>query len=258
MNAARQGSLRIVGIIPSRMAASRLPGKPLARIAGLPMIEHIFRRASMSPLFAEVVMATCDREIVEASEAFGCRAIMTSATHVRGTERVAEAARAVPADVYVNIQGDEPLLRPEIFDPLLAPFLSGEPVSVTNLKLRLTSQAELDNPNNVKVVASLAGDALYFSRASIPTETGARRDGYGFRQIGIYAFTARALQQFVELPQSPHEQLESCDMMRFVDNGIPVRMVEHTAPLQSVDTPEDLAAAERLMAADDLAPRYLR
>jgi len=129
---------------------------------------------------------------------------------------------------------------------------------VTNLMIRLGSPEEFDNPNNVKVVTNLAGDALYFSRAGIPTGPAERRNSAVFRQIGIYAFSAASLQRFSELSPTPLEQLESCDMLRFVEHGVPVRMVEHTIPLQSVDTPDDLAAAERLMALDDLSQKYLR
>src|SRR3954452_18675532 len=113
---------RVAGLIPARMKASRFPGKPIARIAGLPMIEHVFRRSIMNQRFSEICIATCDREIADVSESFGCRAIMTSDTHQRGTDRVAEAAQSVDADIIVNIQGDEPLIHPGIFDELLAPF----------------------------------------------------------------------------------------------------------------------------------------
>jgi 3-deoxy-manno-octulosonate cytidylyltransferase (CMP-KDO synthetase) len=249
---------RIAGIIPARMASSRLPGKPIARIAGLTMIEHVFRRARLNPRFSEVVIATCDQAIADAAATFGCRAIMTSDKHERGTERVAEAAASVDADVVVNIQGDEPLLRPEIFDPLLDPFAAGEDVEITNLMVRLATPADHDNRNNVKVVIDQAGDALYFSREAIPTRHMGLVPDRVFRQIGIYAFTKEILRRFLELPTTPLEQIESCDMLRYLEHGVRIRMVETPASLQSVDTPADLAEAERLMAMDDLMGQYSR
>lgn len=250
-------SLRIAGIIPARMASSRLPGKPLAKIAGRTMIEHVYRRTRLNPRFGEVCIATCDQAIVDAAEAFGCRAIMTSDKHERGTERVAEAAASIDADVIVNIQGDEPLLRPDIFDPLLDPFTNGTAgVEITNLMIRLNGAADQDNRNNVKVVTDQAGRALYFSREAIPTRHMGRVPEHVFRQIGIYAFTAPVLRRFLELPTTPLEQIESCDMLRYLEHGHRIHMVETMTPLQSVDTPDDLREAERLMALDDLVGKY--
>jgi 3-deoxy-manno-octulosonate cytidylyltransferase (CMP-KDO synthetase) len=247
---------RIAGIIPARMASTRFPGKPIALIAGRPMIEHVYRRARLNPRFAEICIATCDREIVTSAAGFGCRAIMTSASHERGTERVAEAARSVAADIIVNIQGDEPLLRPEIFDALLRPFDGDGAVGCTNLMQRLLSDAECDNRNNVKVVVNQRRDALYFSREAIPTRHMGRRPATVYRQIGIYAFTASVLEQFLTLPSTPLEQIESCDMLRLIEHGHAIRMVEVDLNMQGVDTPADLREAERLMATDDLVAQY--
>lgn len=250
--------LKVAGIIPARMKASRFPGKPIARIAGLPMIEHVFRRSSLNRRFAEIFVATCDREIADASEAFGCRAIMTSDTHQRGTDRVAEAAQSIEADIIVNIQGDEPLIQPGIFDELLAPFddAANADVGCTNLMVALDSDEEQDSLNNVKVAVDLRGRAMYFSREPIPSRRMGARPAYRFRQIGIYAFRAAVLRAFSTLAPTPSEIAESCDMMRFVEHGYPIQMVPTAAALQSVDTPEDLAVAERLMRTDELFRTY--
>ena len=248
---------RIVGIIPARMASSRLPGKPLALIAGKPMIEHVYRRVALNRKFAEVCIATCDPEIMTAAEAFGCRAIMTSASHQRGTERVAEAASQIEADIIVNIQGDEPLLQPEIFDGLLAPFGNDPAVRCTNLMNPLSSPQEQDNRNYVKVVVDGRNNALYFSREAIPTRHMGLRPSVVYRQIGIYAFDRSTLDQFRVVPATPLECLESCDMLRLLESGYDIRMVRTDVSLQSVDTPADLAEAERLMASDALFRTYV-
>lgn len=250
--------LKVAGIIPARMKASRFPGKPLARISGLTMIEHVFRRSSRNRRFSEICIATCDREIAEVSEAFGCRAIMTSDAHQRGTDRVAEAAASVEADIIVNIQGDEPLIQPAIFDELLAPFdePSGGDLGCTNLMAALSSDEEHDSLNNVKVAVDLRGRALYFSREPIPSRRMGAQPSYRFRQIGIYAFRAAVLRAFSTLSPTPSEVAESCDMMRFVEHGYPIQMVPTTVALQSVDTPADLEVADRLMRTDPLFRAY--
>jgi len=243
---------RVVGIIPARLQASRLPGKPLARIAGVPMIEHVYRRSRLNPRFDEIYVATCDRQIAEAAAAFGCPAIMTSDAHQRGTDRVAEAARGLAAGVIVNIQGDEPFIRPEIFDALLAPFDVDPSVECTNLMAPIRFDGERDSLNAVKVVVDRRGDAMYFSRESIPTRRMGQSTAPAFRQIGIYAFTAPLLRRFTELAPTPHEAEESCDMLRLLEHGHRIRMVSTDVALHSVDTPADLARAEVLMTTDEL------
>jgi 3-deoxy-manno-octulosonate cytidylyltransferase (CMP-KDO synthetase) len=248
--------MKIAGLIPARMASSRFPGKPIALIAGRPMIEHVYRRVAMNPRFDTIAIATCDEEIARVSEGFGCRAIMTSAAHQRGTDRVAEAALGLDVDVVVNIQGDEPLIAPEIFDDLLAPFDADPDLGCTNLMNRLTTDEEQDSLNNVKAAVDRRGFAMYFSREPIPSRRMGARPPDVFRQIGIYAFKKPLMKVFSELPPTPCEVSESCDMMRLIEHGYRIRMVETTVVLQSVDTPADLAAAERLMRSDPLFPRY--
>ncbi len=247
---------RVAGLIPARMASSRFPGKPIALIAGLPMIEHVYRRVAMNPRFDRIAIATCDEEIVRVSEGFGCRAIMTSATHQRGTDRVAEAAETLDVDIVVNIQSDEPLIAPEIFDDLLAPFDADPEVVCTNLMSRLTSDEEQDSLNNVKAAVDRRGFAMYFSREPIPSRRMGVHPRDVFRQIGIYALKKPLLNVFSALPPTPCEVSESCDMMRLIEHGYRIRMVETAVVLQSVDTPADLQVAERLMREDPLFWRY--
>lgn len=246
---------RVVGIIPARMQARRFPGKPLAPIAGRPMIEHVYRRSRMNSRFDEIYVATCDREIADAAEAFGCRAIMTSARHVRGTERVAEAARHVDARIIVNIQGDEPLIRPEIFDQLLSPFDDDPTITCTNLMAPIDSDEEHDSTNNVKVVVNRGGDAMYFSREPIPTRRMHPGAAPVYRQIGIYAFARPLLLAYADLEPTRCELAEACDMLRLIEHGHRIRMIETRVPLQSVDTCADLARAEHLMASDPFVLR---
>ena len=221
------------------------------------MIEHVFRRSRMNRRFTDVCIATCDVEIAESARVFGCRAIMTRPSHQRGTDRVAEATEAVDADIIVNIQGDEPLIAPGIFDDLLAPFDADAAIQCTNLMSRLTSAEEHDSLNNVKVVFDQRGDAMYFSREPIPSRRMGVEPPNVFRQIGIYAFTTSFLRRFLALPPTPCEIAESCDMMRAVEHGHRIRMVETAVALQSVDTPADLEAAERLMRGDPLLHEYI-
>jgi 3-deoxy-manno-octulosonate cytidylyltransferase (CMP-KDO synthetase) len=244
--------MKIVGIIPARMAASRFPGKPLAPLAGRPMIEHVYRRAMRSRHLAEVYLATCDREIYEAVEKFGGRAIMTADTHVRCTDRVAEAAQSLTADVVVNIQGDEPLIHPSAIDLLCEASLASPELPCVNLANVITAEADFRNPNQIKTVCDRNGNALYMSRQPIPT-TKAWGTTRVLRQLGMIAFRRDFLGTFWTLSPTPLEQAESIDMLRAIEHGYTVRMVVSEFESFGVDTPEDLRAAERRLAGDSVA-----
>src|SRR5262245_58279957 len=161
--------VRIVGIIPARMGSSRFPGKPLASLLGRPMIEHVVHRAMMCQLLDAVYVATCDQEIKEAAEGFGCPVLMTSAAHERASDRVAEAAAALEAEIVVMIQGDEPMITPEMIASAITPLFRDPAVQCVNLTRRIVSREEYLDRNTIKVVMNLHGDALYFSRSFIPT-----------------------------------------------------------------------------------------
>jgi len=240
---------RIVGVIPARMASSRFPGKPLAPICGQPMLEHVYRRTRACHLFAEVVVATCDREIADVAESFGAKSIFTSASHERASDRVAEATARDSADIVVMVQGDEPLVRPEMIAASVEALLRDATVDCVNLATAIRSEDELRDRNTIKVVAGLSGHALYFSRQPIP-DCGARSlptHGH-LKQVCVIPFRRNALATFASLPRGPLEELESIDMLRFLENGHGVRIVTMDVPTHAVDVPGDVRIVEDLMA----------
>ena len=239
--------MKIVGIIPARMASVRFPGKPLAMLAGRPMIEHVYARAKQCSLLAEVFLATCDREIYEAVVRFGGRALMTAAGHVRSTDRVAEAAEAVEADVVVNIQGDEPLIRPDAIAQLCEAAAASPAAPCLNLANVITNEQDFRNPNQVKVVCDQRGNALYMSRQPIPTTQTWGRTRI-LRQLGMIAFQKKFLDAYALLPPTPLEHAESVDMLRAIEHGYQVKMIVTPYESFGVDTPEDLRAAAMRLA----------
>jgi 3-deoxy-manno-octulosonate cytidylyltransferase (CMP-KDO synthetase) len=231
-----------VAILPARLAATRLPDKPLIDIAGKPMIQRVYERARAATRLADVFVATPDARILEAVEAFGGRAVMTSVEHCTGTDRVAEAARGLPADVgiIVNVQGDEPLLDPRTIDQVVAPLMEDPSIVMASLMCPLPEGRESDYAV-VKVVCDLNGFALYFSRSPLPF----RRDygaPYAPRQhVGLYAYRRDFLRRLTELPATPLERAESLEQLRALEHGYRIRMVETDRSPESVDTPDDLA-----------------
>ena len=244
--------MKIVGIIPGRMAASRFPGKLLALLGGHPVIEHVYRRAMRCPRLAEVYVATCDQAIAQAVEQFGGRAVMTSDRHVRCTDRVAEAAQGIDADIIVNIQGDEPLLHPDAITQVCDAMLAPPGVPCVNATNPITREEDFRHPNQIKVVCDRRNHALYMSRQPIPT-TARWGERPVLRQLGLIAFRRAFLELFTRLSPTPLEQAESVDMLRAVESGHPVQVV--VSPFESfgVDTPADLQAAEARLAGDALA-----
>jgi 3-deoxy-manno-octulosonate cytidylyltransferase (CMP-KDO synthetase) len=254
--------MNILGVIPARMAATRFPNKPLARIQGMPMIGHCYFRSKMCSILDEVIIATCDLEVVEYVESIGGRAIMTSDKHERATERCAEALLNLEKDnsnlkydIVVMIQGDEPLIDPRMIEEVVAPLLDGTR-AVSNLMAYLPTQEERSNPNNVKVVSGVNGDALYMSREPLPSKKKYNKDFDAFRQLGLIAFTRKAILNFIALPPSQYEIIESVDMNRFIENGIPIFMSSTKFLADSVDTPEDLKRVDKKMETDLLFINY--
>lgn len=242
--------MRVVAVIPARMGSSRFPGKPLARICGRPMIEHVYRRTARSQSVAEVFIATCDQEIMDAAAAFGAKAIMTSSAHERASDRVAEVAETIDADVYVMVQGDEPMIRPEMLDLAIAP-LADPAVQCVNLVAPIRSLEEFRDPNTIKVVKAADGNALYFSRAPIP---GLERLPFGkvpaWKQVCVIPFRREFLARYQALVPMPLEIAESVDMLRILEHGLDVRLVECDQETYAVDTPDDLARVEAVMQHD--------
>ena len=251
-------SPRIVAVIPARMGSSRFPGKPLAPILGLPMVEHVRRRVVMSEGLAGVYVATCDREIYDATERFGGQAIMTSTAHQRASDRMAEVAESVDADIYVLVQGDEPMTVPEMIDRALDPMLEDPEIRCVNLAKRITTSDDWRNPNTIKVVTDLAGDALYFSRQPIPTDHLLGLDRIRLvKQVCIIPFRRDMLITYANLEPTPLEQAESIDMLRLLEHGHKVRMVDSEFDTHAVDTPQDLENVEEMMRSDRLTGQYM-
>jgi 3-deoxy-manno-octulosonate cytidylyltransferase (CMP-KDO synthetase) len=246
---------KIVAIIPARMESSRFPGKPLAKICGHSMIEHVLKRAQLSKTLAEVVVATCNEEIVREVERVGGRAVMTKNTHERCTDRIEEAAEKTGGDIIVNIQGDEPFITPEMIDLAVQPMLDDPSLICTNLMSRITDRESLEDPNEVKVVFDLNNFALYMSREPIPSLKKGGAFDRAWRQVCVIPFTIDFLHTFSKLQPTPLEIRESVDMMRAIENGYKVKMVPCEATGLSVDTESDRRDAEKIMKRDSLFVR---
>ncbi len=236
---------RIAGVIPARLSSTRLSRKVLRTVAGRPMVEWVWRAAAASGLMDPVVVATDSDEVAAVCRERSIPVVMTSPSCPSGSDRVREAAQQIDADIYVNIQGDEPTLTPDFFSPLLRLFQRPE-VEVSTLAVRCQPE-EFANPNAVKVVTALDGRALYFSRATIPFD----RDGTGFtgyrKHLGIYAYHKAALERFAALKPSPLEMLERLEQLRLLENGISIYVADAPRDTIGVDTEEDLQRAEELL-----------
>jgi 3-deoxy-manno-octulosonate cytidylyltransferase (CMP-KDO synthetase) len=238
--------VNFLGVIPARLSSTRLPRKVLREIAGLPMVVHVFNRARACALLTDVLVATDSDEVVEVCRAHHVPAVMTSAAHPSGTDRLWEVSRARLADVYVNIQGDEPLVTCGHIETLVRPFLSEAEVQVTTLKIRATPD-EAVSPTVNKVVTNAHGDALYFSKHAIPFDRDKRGVTY-WKHIGLYAYRRPVLDVFHRLPPSTLERAEGLEQLRLLEEGIPIRVLETAAPTVGVDTEEDLRAVEAVLA----------
>ncbi len=247
---------RIVAIIPARMASTRFPGKPLAPILGLPMIEHVRRRVALCNLLDDVIVATCDEEIKKVVETAGGRVMMTAGTHIRCTDRVAEAAVRLDADVVINVQGDEPLIHPNAIAQLCKAILAAPERPCINLANVITSESDFLNANQIKVVCDQDDNALYMSRQPIPT-TRHWGETRVLRQLGMIAFRKDFLETLARLPPTPLEETESVDMLRAIEHGYPVKMVITPYESFGVDTLADLRLAEAQMGVDDVAAALL-
>ncbi|HEY7616851.1 MAG TPA: 3-deoxy-manno-octulosonate cytidylyltransferase [Terriglobales bacterium] len=236
--------MKAIAVIPARLASTRLPRKMLRPIAGQPLIGWVYQAARSSPLLDEVVVATDSEEIMQVCRQNGWKARMTSSEHRSGTERVHEISNLVSADVCVNIQGDEPLTRSEHIATLLE-LMQDPVVQVGTLKTR-AAQQDVDNPAAVKVVTDARGWALYFSRTTIPFDRDGIHPAY-FKHLGFYAYRKPALDQFVRLPESSLERSERLEQLRFLENGIPIRVAETPHDTIGVDTEEDLMRVEAIL-----------
>jgi 3-deoxy-manno-octulosonate cytidylyltransferase (CMP-KDO synthetase) len=236
--------MKVVAVIPARLASTRLPRKMLREIAGEPLLARVYEGVRRSPSLDEVVVATDSDEILQFCRRRGFAARMTSQAHRSGTERVHEISTVIPADVYLNIQGDEPLTRPEHIESLLE-VMRGQGVEVGTLK---TPAAEIDvnNPSAVKVVTDAAGRALYFSRATIPFDRDSAKPQY-YKHLGLYGYRKSALDKFVRWPESSLERVERLEQLRFLENGVPIYVGDTPFDTVGVDTEEDLQRVEEIL-----------
>jgi 3-deoxy-manno-octulosonate cytidylyltransferase (CMP-KDO synthetase) len=230
---------RVLGVIPARLESTRLPGKPLREICGRPMIAWVYENARQAACLDHLLVATDSPEIESYCRAQGIPAMMTSREHKSGTDRLAEVMANEPAAIYVNIQGDEPMITPGHLELLLRPFDQAPATQVSTLKVAIDAETAQDW-NVVKVVTDLAGRALYFSRARIPFDRDGRGQPQYFKHQGFYAYSAEALKKFHQLPPTPLEKLEKLEQLRFLENGIGIAVMETPDDTIGVDTEEDL------------------
>jgi len=255
--------MRVVAVIPARMASSRFPDKPMALIHGMPMIGHCYCRVRLCDALSDTFVATCDTEIFDYIESIGGKAVMTADTHERASDRAAEAmvkieeATGEQTDILVMVQGDEPMDTPEMISEALSPMLQDDSVQVVNLMGCVKNLAEFEDPNTVKVVVGPDDNAIYFSREPIPSRKKWTGDVSMHKQICIIPFRRDYLLQFNSTPETPLECIESVDMLRVIESGGQVRMVMTEHQSIGVDTPDHLKHVEQLMVNDTLMKEYL-
>lgn len=249
--------MKTIAVIPARMGSSRFPGKPIAKILGRPMIEHIYKRVAMSKSLDATYIATCDEEIREVAEGFGAPVIMTADIHQRASDRVAEAVVYLDADLIVMVQGDEPMTHPNMIDTAVAPFHHDATLGCVNLVRKIDHEADYLDFNTIKVVMDQNNNALYMSRRPIPSlaKTGFANTA-AYKQVCIIPFRRETLFKYTHLEPTPLEQLESIDMLRLMEHGISIRMVPTEFNTQAVDTTADLLRVEKLMQSDPLLAHY--
>jgi 3-deoxy-manno-octulosonate cytidylyltransferase (CMP-KDO synthetase) len=252
--------MNIVAIIPARMGSSRFPGKPLVPLHGVPLAGHVYFRTRLNRRLSGVYIATCDDEIRRYAIDIGADCVMTSAAHTRASDRTAEAVDVIerrsgrPIDVVVMVQGDEPMIVPAMLDEAIQPLIDDPALQVVNLTAPIDAEAAAD-PNEVKVAIDRRGNALYFSRNPLPWQGGVPRQG-AVKQVCVIPFRRQFLTTFAALEPTPLEQAESIDMLRALEHGYAVRMVQTAHVTYSVDTPADLARVADLMSKDPLIASY--
>jgi 3-deoxy-manno-octulosonate cytidylyltransferase (CMP-KDO synthetase) len=236
--------MKVIAVIPARLASMRLPRKMLREINGRPLAVWVYQAVRSSPLLEDVIVATDSEEILEACGKHSCNARMTSSQHRSGTERVHEVSQSVDADVYVNVQGDEPMIQAAHIATLVE-LMGDANIPVATLRTPATAE-DIANPNAVKVATDLNNRALYFSRSTIPFDRDGSQPRY-FKHLGIYAYRKAALERFVTLPESSLERAERLEQLRFLENGIPIYAAETPYDSIGVDTEEELARVQKML-----------
>jgi 3-deoxy-manno-octulosonate cytidylyltransferase (CMP-KDO synthetase) len=242
--------MRIVVVIPSRFGSSRFEGKPLAKIAGKPMVQHVYESAARAEKISEVVVATDDQRIYDAVKSFRGLALMTSPKHRSGSDRVAEAAEKMglkPEDIAINVQGDQPLVHPDCFDAVVEPLLRDPQLGMSTLAFEVIDRQEYTNPKDCKVVMDHNAYALYFSRAPIPYARDGGEDFTVFKHLGVYAYTRRFLDIFNRLPKGRLEQIEKLEQLRALEFGHRIKVVVTPFDSPEVDLPDDIPRIEKML-----------
>jgi len=246
--------MKTIVLIPARYGSTRFPGKPLALIQGLPMIQHVYQRALACGEVNEISIATDDERIIRCVQGFGGRAILTGKDHPSGTDRIAEAAEILGTagdDIIVNIQGDQPLFHPSLIPALVEPLRRDRDLPMSTFKCRIEDPEELSNPNHVKVVTDSKGHALYFSRSPIPFFRDDTSHWEHYKHIGIYAYRMSFLRTFTRLPVGRLESAEKLEQLRALEYGYRIKVVETAHDSIEVDTPADIGKVEKLMSHSD-------
>ena len=260
--------MKVVAVIPARYGSTRFEGKPLADILGKPMIQHVYEGVSQSKLIEDIVVATDDERIVEAVLAFGGKAIMTSADHPTGSDRVAEVAQKLKSEIIVNVQGDEPLIKGRMIDKAIRPLLTDETLLMSTLMTKIEEVTDWLNPNVVKVAVDQKGHALYFSRSPIPFPRdlnferllSARSGGkrivlkHVFKHLGVYVYRRKFLLRFTKMKPTPLEELEKLEQLRVLENGYRIKLSAVNYEPFSVDTPEDLQKVVAFLSQSSSSP----
>lgn len=255
--------MSIVGIIPARMAASRFPGKPLAKIHGMPMVGHVYVRSKMAKSLNDVYVATCDREIADYVRSIGGKAVMTKDTHPDAIDRTAEAViniekeTGTKIDFAALIQGDEPMLVPQMIDEMVAPVKEDPGLQVVNLIQKAVSEDEFQSSNTIKLSVDLQNYILYLTRVPIPSRAKFKGEIPMWKQLGMMTFKNDALRTYASLPRTPLEIIEGVGMLRLLENGMRIKAVATEHRTHSVDTPQDLAEVTALMKRDTLMRKYI-
>ena len=243
--------MNVVGVIPSRYGSTRLPAKALALIGGKPMVQHVYEQAKRATMLDEVLVATDDERIAQAVAKFGGRAMMTNAAHRSGTERVAEVARQLDAHVFLNIQGDEPLIRPEPINHIAQFLLAHRAVPMATVMTKLTHSEDIQNPHVVKVVVDEDGYALYFSRAPIPYKRGESSQPLAYwKHLGLYGYQRHFLLQYPHLAPTQLEHAEQLEQLRVLGHGHKIKVLETPFDSVGVDTAEDLQRVEQALVSE--------
>ncbi len=246
----------VLGVIPARMASSRFPGKPLELIKGKSMIWHVWQRSVLSGVLDKVVIATCDQEIKEAAEGFGAEVVMTSDKHTRANDRIAEVAEKIPCDIVINIQGDEPLINPQLIVEVVEEFKKGDNVQCLNPISEITTEEERQSPHTVKVVSDLKNKVLYFSRYPIPAALISERKASAYRQVPIIAVKSDFCIKISKLEAGPLEIQESVDLLRATEHGLPIDVFVTKFETMGVDTPEDMENVRKAIETDEIYKKY--